>query len=291
MSPVRQRLPQPGDRLPLGASGIRVSPGCIGMTGDPDVISAAFDLGVNFFFLSADLHWPLYEGTREGIRRLLARPGVNRDDVVVAVASYLDEPLFRHLQYGEVLDAVPGLERVDVIVAGAIPDEQGFAARLPSLIAAKTARRHGCAAVGASFHCRATAGRSVAEKCLDLHFVRYNSGHPGARHDLFPRIEGVRDSLVFNFKSLLFPVTAERFRALGMGADVWLPEPTDYYRFSLSAARLDGVLCSPMTVSEVHGLAEALAKPPLTEAEQEHMMWLSAIATPAVFPDAGALRS
>jgi hypothetical protein len=291
MKPIRTKLPRPINRLALGDSGLAVSPVCIGMTGDPDVITTAFDLGINFFFLSADLHWPLYQGARDGLQALLGRPGFDRRDVVVAVTSYLDEPLFKHLQYGEVLGSVPGLDRVDVVVAGGVSDAMGFEKRLPALLNAKAAVRHGCRAVGASFHCRESAARSVASGCLDLQFVRYNSGHPGARYDLFPHLDPGRKSLVFNFKSLLFPVTAERLIELGLGLDTWLPEPTDYYRFALSAPQLDGVLCSPMNVREVRQLADALQQPPLTEGEQEHMMWLSAIGTPSVFDDRGAVST
>src|SRR4051812_39900076 len=73
----RQRtvLPAPGDRLPLGDCGLKVSPFCLGMVGEPATVPAAFDAGVNFFFVTADMHWPLYEMTRRGLADLLARGG------------------------------------------------------------------------------------------------------------------------------------------------------------------------------------------------------------------------
>ncbi len=129
-SDTRLTLPRPTDRLPLGTNGLRVSPLCIGMTPSADVVSAAFDAGVNFFFLTADLHWPLYEGLRRGLRDLLARGPSIRDQLVIGVVSYLDEPLFQYLQLREVLDSVAGLDRVDLIVAGAVAHHMSFNARL-----------------------------------------------------------------------------------------------------------------------------------------------------------------
>jgi aryl-alcohol dehydrogenase-like predicted oxidoreductase len=45
----RQNLPKAAARLPLGRTGLSVSPLCIGITEDPDTIPAAFDAGINFF--------------------------------------------------------------------------------------------------------------------------------------------------------------------------------------------------------------------------------------------------
>jgi len=51
-----RELPRPADRLPLGTSGLEVSPICIGMVEDPRTIPAAFEAGINFFFVTADMH-------------------------------------------------------------------------------------------------------------------------------------------------------------------------------------------------------------------------------------------
>jgi hypothetical protein len=110
MSPVPARRPLPclTDRLPLGRSGLQVSPVCLGMVPRPETVPAAFDAGINFFFLSADLHWPRYEGMRRGLETLLARGGGVRDEIVVGVVSYLEQPLFQTFQVQEVIDAVAG---------------------------------------------------------------------------------------------------------------------------------------------------------------------------------------
>ncbi len=72
---IPKTLPRLNDRYPLGKSGLRVSPVCIGITGTPEIIPTAFDAGINFFFLTADLHWPLYEGLQRGLESLLSRGG------------------------------------------------------------------------------------------------------------------------------------------------------------------------------------------------------------------------
>ena len=274
---VRERLPRPTDRIQLGSAGVKVSPVCMGITGSPDTVLAAYEAGLNFFFLSADLHWPLYEHTREGLRRLLATKA-RRNDVVVGVVSYLDEPLFSALQFHEVLDSVPGLERVDVLIAGAVSSDASFYPRIRSLGAARAIAHCGARAIGASFHQRPYVLMADHHQLLDISFVRYNTAHPGARNDIFPYVKVPRASKMFNFKSVLSCVPPETFRALGLPRSCWQPEVTDYYRFALSRPELDGVLCSPQTPQELHGLCAALEKPPLSQEEQEYMIWLSMVA-------------
>src|SRR5688572_3364399 len=187
----RRKLPRPGERLKLGRSGLEVSPICIGMTQDPETVSAAFDAGVNFFFVSADLHWPYYDGLRQGIAALLGRKGVRRDDIVVAVVSYLQDPLFGCLQFNEVIEMVPGLERADVLVAGAA-ETQDFFGRYQTLARARDGGAWGARAIGTSFHDRIAACTVANLDLLDVGFVRYNALHTGARTDLFPHLRAGR---------------------------------------------------------------------------------------------------
>ncbi len=42
------------DRLALGERGVRVSPFCLGLVRSPEKVGAAFDAGLNFFFVTAD---------------------------------------------------------------------------------------------------------------------------------------------------------------------------------------------------------------------------------------------
>lgn len=279
MMPSRRPLPRLTDRQPLGRSGLRVSPVCLGATPRAETVLAAFDAGINFFFLSADLHWPIYEGTRRGLEALLARGGGVRDEIVVGVVSYLEEPLFQALQLHEVIDAVPGLGRVDLMIAGAVASPASFYPRLNALARARAGGHCGARTIGASFHDRSLARTAATLELLDLAFVRYNTAHPGARTDLFPFLRSGRATRVFNFKSTMFQVTPEKLRGLGLSpAMCWLPAVPDYYRFALSRPELDGILASPYTPGEVEALADGLARGSLLPEEEEHMIWLSSVA-------------
>ncbi|MBS1854234.1 MAG: hypothetical protein JST11_02630 [Acidobacteria bacterium] len=274
---MRQVLPKPTDRVPLGGSGLRVSPLCLGMTADPETVIAAWEHGINFFFLTADLHWPLYDGLRKGLARLFEGNRARRDEAVVAVVSYLDNPLFGALQFNEVIAEVPGLERVDVIVAGAVASDTGFQSRLVSMASARQSRLHGARAIAASFHQRRLALLSDYYGLLDASFVRYNAAHPGARSDLFPYLRPARPCPVFNFKSVMAHVTREQFDALKLPAGYWRPEAGDYYRFVLTRPEIDGVLCAPQSPAELRELVAALERGGVTREEEEYMMWLSGL--------------
>ena len=110
---------------------------------------------------------------------------------------------------------------------------------------------------------------------LDIMFVRYNTAHPGARADVFPYLQTARQSLMFAFKSMQSRVTAEDLAARGWPGGYWVPDAVDYYRFALSRPEFNGVLCSPGSPEEVNEIVRALEKPPLSEEEQQYMMWIS----------------
>jgi aryl-alcohol dehydrogenase-like predicted oxidoreductase len=279
---MRSVLPRATDRLPLGRSGLRVSPLCLGMTASPETVVEAYEQGINFFFVTADLHWPLYDGLRKGLGKLFAGNRSRRDDVVVAVVSYLDNPLFGALQFHEVIAEVPGLDRVDLIVAGAVADQPGFYSRLNSMKMARSAGMHSARAIGASFHQRTLALVSDYYDLLDVAFVRYNAAHPGALRDLFPYARPNRTAPVFNFKSVMAQVTRDQFDGLGLPAGYWCPDAVDYYRFVLSRPELDGVLCSPQSPEEVRGLLRALERGGVSKQEEEYMIWLSGLTQAAV---------
>ncbi len=276
-APTRIALPKASDRLALGLSGLEVSPICLGIVGDPAIIPAAFDAGVNFFFISGDLHWPLYEEIRKGLEMLFARGKGIRDQVVVGAVSYLDPPIFQALQFHEIIQVVKGLERIDVLLAGAVWSAQNFEGRLTPLQRGRGIGYLGSRGIGASFHDRRTALLSVNSGALDIQFIRYNTAHPGARGDMFPFFRSDRRSLVFNFKSMMSRVSPERFRELGLSGSYWEPKATDYYRFALSPPGMDGVLCSPGSVEEFRQLLLALEEAPLTPQEEQYMMWLSSV--------------
>ena len=159
----RQSLPKLTDRLPLGRTGLTLSPYCLGLAGSSKVVPAAFDAGINCFFVSTDMHWPFYEQTRRGLKLLLARGSAVRDRIVVVATSYCTQPDFCWLPYRELVEAVPGLGRLDVMVAGGalLPE---FRQRLEILKRQRSERYLGAVAIGASFHQRKQARAATCSR-------------------------------------------------------------------------------------------------------------------------------
>lgn len=251
-----------------------VSPFCLGYVRSPDAIPAAFDAGINFFFLSADLHWPGYEASRRGLEMLLARGPHVRQQIVVAVAIYPTQPEFCMMGLQEVLEAVPGLETVDVAVAGGSYAHE-FLTRLPVYQEHRRRGFAGVRAIGTTFHDRRAALLAVNHGLVDIALLRYNPSHPGARHEVFPHLEMRGATLLYNFTNTNGFVSPERFAALGLNDDYWQPRVTDYHRFALTRPELDGLLCSPSTPEEIAGLAAALEEGPLDAEEEKYLMDLA----------------
>ncbi len=269
----RRKLPRFTDRVAVGP--LRVSPFCLGMTRDWRMIPAAFERGINFFFVSADMHWPLYEPSRKGLRDLLSRRAV-RDDVVVAGVCYPTQPEFQLAPLRELVTAVRGLERIDLAVAGGVYG--------PDLIArTQIMRNAGIArAVAASFHDRQAALAAANHRLVELCYIRYNPTHPGARRELLPHLVAGHAPL-FNFKSMLGYKPAAELAALAAArgiatGELWLPDATDHYRYALSRPELAGVLFSVDRPAQLAALADALPRGGLTPDEESHLDELAILA-------------
>lgn len=268
----RTSLPRPEERLPLGR-GLEVSPYCIGIVKDPDTILEAFDQGINFFFVSTDLHWPLYENIRRGLERLFARGGGIRDQVVVCSVCYLTQPDFDYIPHQELIRSVKGLERTDVMVAGGCHADE-FPRRQRTMETYLEAGTHGCRAQGISFHDRGSLRTALNEDATDIAFLRYNPMHPGAQKDVFPHLRRPRRGLCYGFKSSVGFQEPALLEGLGLG-DYWMPARPDYYRLALMPEAMDGLLFSPGTPKELKEALAAFAQGPLDPDEEEQLMSLA----------------
>ena len=272
---AQRAWPRLADRYRLGTSPVGVSPICLGRVGVPSVIPEAFDAGVNFFFVTADMHWPIYEAARRGLEMLLARGGGVRDDMVIGVVSYVAQPEFLRVPFEEVVAAIPGMKRVDISIIGG-----AYAADLTTrLIHFHHHRRSdalGVQAIGATFHERLACAHAVNHDLVDIGFVRYNAAHRSAEHEVFAKLGNSR-SLLYNFKSTIPFLDDAKYKALGLGHSYWRPRITDYYRFALSRPELDGILCAFDRVEHVAELAAALADGPLSPEQIEHLDRLAAL--------------
>jgi len=250
-------LPRLRDRLSLGRRGLRVSPFLQGMGDeDPALIPDAYDAGINFFFVTADLHWPMYESVRAGLSRLFKRRGV-RDRVVVAAISYVVDPMTTMQAFRELLAAVPGLDRIDVVMAGMVREEE-VAIRLPPLVKLVERGTFGARATGASFHQRRVALRAHKRRVVDLVCMRSNPRHPGGLVDTFPHLDARSPSRLYLFKSMDGFIGDREWPRLGLSDEHWRPRPPDYYRFALSQRQVDGVLMGLGNKREVRELAASM---------------------------------
>lgn len=266
----RAALPQLGDRYALGRADLRVSPFCLGMVHDPATVPAAFDAGINFFFLTSDMHWPYYEGLRRGLGMLFERGGGVRDDVVVGVVTYVAQPEFTWMPTKEVIAAVPGLERADLSIIGG-SYAQDFYARKQAHGRQRASGALAVRALGASFHDRQSAVLAVNQELIDLAYVRYNTLHRGAEIDIFPHLRSSGASLVYSFKTASGSPRAAQYRELDLEEGAWIPSATDHYRYALSATPLDGVLVSFDDATHVRALADAMAQGPLGDEERQYV--------------------
>lgn len=272
-------LPKPSDRIGLGRTALSVSPFCLGWVEDPDTVLAAFDIGINFFFLPSDYHLPLYRHSIEGLKRLLARSSEIRDRIVVAGVGYIENPAFFDGTLHELLWAAPELARLDVGVAGAVTTASS--GRLAQLRGMRSRGELEIAATGGSFHAREAARAAIVEGELDVAFVRYNPLHPGAREDLFPFIAQPRLVKVFNFASSFGYVDDISWKRLGLARDLWRPRLSDLYRFALTRPEIDGLLVAPKVPAHVARITHAVEAGPLSPDEQEHMIDLALLAAGA----------
>lgn len=271
----RRELPKLTDRYPLG-NGLEVSPFCLGLVSDPAIVAAAFEAGINFFFVSADMHWPVYEQTRRGLVQLVNDKPAARDQIVLGLVSYVTQPEFCWVPFQEVLEEMPALGRVDVTIAGGSYGGE-IGRRLDIYKQHKASGYLGVRGTGATFHDRAAMLPILDESRVDIAFVRYNPVHPGAAQDLFPNVREDHP-LLFNFKSTFGHMADHEYAGVGIGDEYWRPHPTDYYRFALTQPALDGLLCALPTVGAVQDLADALAKGPLDEDDHQYLLDLGALA-------------
>jgi hypothetical protein len=242
------------------------------MVRDPRVVPAAFDAGINFFFVTADMHWPLYEGVRRGLTMLLERGGGVRDEIVVGAVSYVTQPEFCRVPFEEVVEAIPDLGRVDVTIAGGAYAND-LLVRLVEYRKHRTGALPGVKATAASFHDRAAAREAIRHELVDLAFIRYNPLHRGAEEDLLPHLSSPSEgrALLYNFKSAIGHLTEKQYQKLGLDPHVWRPDVTDYYRFALTRPEIDGILCSLNEERHVAALDEALARGPLDDEELQFL--------------------
>jgi hypothetical protein len=266
-------------RIPIGRN-LAVSPVCLGSVAEPKLVEAAFEAGINFFFMSSDMHWPVYDAVRRGLAGLLKAHPSRRGDLVIAAVSYVTQPEFCHVPFHETIRAVEGLDGLDMTIIGGVhPDN--FMRRL--LVYREHRERGplripGVTSTGATFHDRRTAGLAANHGLVDAAFVRYNPLHPGAEDDLFPFLRKDRSCAIFNFNSTRGCYSDSEWARLSLPPADWRPLHADYYRFALARPEIDGLLVSLKSEAELRALADAMCAAPLTQEQLEYLHLLGDLA-------------
>ena len=250
------------NRVKLGSTDLQV--GRIGIGGGNGIsaedVEYAINLGVNYIFVSCDLHSESYRGSQQAVRSRSRGP--RRDEIVVVACSYVNDP---EKIYGVLSDHLIclNLDHVDVFQWGWLSKWQAA----PGLLAATRrivnstgaqnfVQQSGIVAkqVEADLRCRGYArylgvsthdrdvGRALLEDSdLDVLMLRYNRDHTGAETDVFQHLTDSRPGIVaFN-------------TCRGDGFS-----PTERYAFALNRPEIDVVLTGPGNRHEIDAAIAAL---------------------------------
>jgi len=264
-APIRSRV---------AVGSLSVSHVCLGIVGSSDVVRAAYEAGVNFFAVTTDMHWPVYDATRRGLVELLRDRPAARDEIVVMGVSYVTHPRFCHAPFVELLEAVPSLGRLDISCMGAATNDN-FLGRWDAHTKHREDSRIGAHAVAAIFDDAVAARAALAGGLVDLAVVGYRPSHRRLRSELFDKLSASRRAPILSIGVALDVLPPTRLQELGVGKDQWLPTLGDYVRYSIGVRCIDGLLCNAATVGELTEILHAAEGGPLTPEEAVYLEDLS----------------
>jgi aryl-alcohol dehydrogenase-like predicted oxidoreductase len=271
------------ERRPIGNTGLTTGRIGIGSTFNAParVIEDAFHRGVNY----------LYWGT---VRQPdFARAMVNlskqpRDELILTIQSYSNDPATIEGEVEEALKASGGLESFDFLLLGnrmEAPTDDYFE------VFERLKARGKVRFLSLSSHNRPLLPKLMAqyergETPIELLMFRYNAVHRGAEKDVFPFVPAKRPGLT--------TYTATRWGHLLDPTK--MPEgeqpllARDCYRFSLGHPAVDFVTCGPANAEQMDEALAALETGPLQPDERERIERIGAHIygqyAPA-YPDAG----
>jgi aryl-alcohol dehydrogenase-like predicted oxidoreductase len=225
---------------------------------DAQAAEAAFERGVNFVYYTRSGT----RGVRPAVQAALKR---DRERMILCAGTTIGYFGANVRSAAERMLKVLGTDYLDIFllhwlgVTSAFND--GTVKALLELKAQGKVR-----AIGVSIHDRPRAGKLAEDSPLDLLMLRYNAAHPGAERDVFPHLERRKPSVI--------AYTATSWRKLLRRPSGWdgpVMTGPDCYRFCLSSAHVDVVLCGPKSVEELNENLTAIEKGPLTPEEDTWM--------------------
>ena len=99
------------------------------------------------------------------------------------------------------------------------------------------------------------------------------SDRPKALVEVLPHKAG--PALLYGFNATRGHVDPDRLDGLGVAADLWRPAVPDQYRFALTRAAVDGLLCAVSSPAELDALIAALGEGPLSADEEQYLIKLA----------------
>jgi aryl-alcohol dehydrogenase-like predicted oxidoreductase len=246
------------NKVRLGRTELLSSPLGLGSSfgvGGADV-EHAFERGINYFY------WGSYRrsGFGKAVRKLA---GQHRDRMVIVVQSYARVAATMGPSLGSALRTLD-IERADFLLLG------WWNAHPPARImdAARRLRDKGrCRHIMISCHDRLAFEHYAKDKDITAIMVRYNAAHPGAEHEVFPKLgedpPGVISYTATRWGDLINPALTP--------AGEPTPRASDCYRFALSNPSVQVCIAGTKDRSELDEAMAALDRGPMSA---EELAWM-----------------
>jgi len=220
-------------------------------------IEHAYARGLNYFYFGSARRPAFGRGVRA-----LVKQG-QRDKLILIVQTYTRAASLMKRSLMSGLKSL-GAEHADYLLLGwwnEPPPER-------ILDAARALREQGlCKHLMISCHNRLAFERHAQVPGIDAIMVRYNASHPGAEHDVFPKLGADRPAVI--------AYTATRWGDLINPALTPEGEPTprasDCYRFALSNPAVQVCMAGPADRAQLDEALAALERGPLTPDED---LWM-----------------
>jgi aryl-alcohol dehydrogenase-like predicted oxidoreductase len=228
---------------------------------DPRCVSAAFDLGFNFFFFYSAGAIHFVEALKPIARNF-------RNDVIVATGSGARTKTGLRAARRKIHEAL-AIESIDLFFAEYVhPGDStstifGAGGVLDELQQWKS---DGIIRfVGASTHDRPLARRLAEDLRVDVLMHRYNMAHRKAEDEVFPT--------AIRSHTPVIAFTATRWGTLLAPHSEWsddFPTAAHCYRFCLAQPAVQIVLTAPKSLEELHESIAVLKSPPMSGDMQRH---------------------
>lgn len=246
----------------LGRTGLRVSRLGIGASygvGAAAIERACHEHGVNFFYWGSIRR----AGMRDAVRRLALEA---RDAIVVALQTYDRSGVLLTPMFERGCRAL-GIDHADLLILGwhqARPSPRIVDAALD------LKRRGRVRHLALSGHHRPLFAELAAdpEQPFDVLLFRYNAAHRGAEMEIFPSLDRPGRPGTVAYTATCWGALIDPKR---MPHGQPPPRASDCYRFALSDARVDAVLCGPKDDGELGEAVRTLDLGPLDPGAMERL--------------------